>query len=77
MAAKATLMSRLDDVEAVLRREVTVVQDLHGLDFDVGFKVSSVAVTEDGETISDTRCTKKTIDFNDLTVTSTLLEEPS
>lgn len=77
MAAKAVLMSRLADVESVLRREVTVVQDLRGLDYDVGWKVASVAVTEDGQTISDTRCVKKVIDFNDLSVTSTLLEEPS
>jgi len=77
MDAKAALMARLADVEAVLRREVTVVQDMRGLEYDVGHKVSSVELTRDSETIADTRCTKKTCDFNDLTVTSTLLEEPS
>jgi hypothetical protein len=74
--ARDNYMDRLDK-DAQLRREITVVQDMRGVDYDVGYKVADVAVTRDGETISDTRCIKKTLDFNDFTVTSTLLEEPS
>lgn len=65
------------EADAELRREITVVQDLRGLDYDVGYKITDVALTRDGETISDMRCIKKTIDLNDFTVTSVLLEEPS
>ena len=77
MDAKATLLARLASVEAVLRKEITVVQDFRGLDYDVGWKVASVAVTKDSATVDDTRCVRKTIDFNDYSVTSVLLEEPS
>ena len=68
-------MARLD-YDAQLRREITVVQDFRGLDYDVGWAVQDVAVTKDGETIGDTRCIRKVVDFSDFTVTSVLLEEP-
>lgn len=58
-------------------REVTVVQDFRGLDYDVGHKVTDVAITADGETIADMRCIHKEIDFDNMTVTSVLLEEDS
>jgi len=76
MDALETVMARLTDVDAELRREVAIVQDLRGLDYDVGYKVTSLGVTNDGDTFT-AFCTKKTIDFNDLSVTSTFLEEPS
>ena len=74
---KATLMARLSDVESQMRREVTVVQDFRGLDYDVGWTVEDVAITADGVTIDAMVCIKKTINFKDFTVTSVLLEEPS
>jgi len=77
VAAKTVLMARLADVEAQLRREITVVQDLRGLDYDVGYLVEDVELTSDGAEIDEMFCIKKTIDFNDLSVTSVLLEEPS
>lgn len=76
MDALENLMGRLSDVEAELRREVTVVQNLLGLDYDVGYKITSVELTRDDDTFT-AFCTKKTIDFDDLSVTSVLLEEPS
>jgi len=76
LGSKTVLMQRLVDVESVLRREVTVVQDLRGLDYDVGYLVEDVALTGDGATF-DAFCIRKTINFNDLSVTSVLLEEPS
>jgi len=76
LAAKSVLMARLASVEAKLRREVTITQDLRGLDYDVGYLVEDLEVTSDGATF-DAFCTKKTIDFNDLSVTSVLLEEPA
>jgi hypothetical protein len=69
-----TYMERLDQ-DAQLRREVTVVQDFRGLDYDVGWAVDRVAVTKDGSTIDRTRCIAKTIDFSDCTVTSVLIED--
>lgn len=77
MAAKAELVARYEDIDSQLRREVTVVQDLRGLDYDVGHSVLDVAVTDDGETIDRMTCIRKTVDFRDLSVTSVLLEEPS
>lgn len=70
-----TLMDRLD-VDAQLRREIRVVQDMLGVDYDCGWEVRDVAVTHDGETIDVTRCIGKIVNFRDMTVTSTLLEEP-
>jgi hypothetical protein len=58
-----------------LRKVVTVRQDLRGLDYDIGYEVTNIAVTGDGATISAATCIEKTIDFQNLTVTSTLLEE--
>ena len=75
-AARDNYMDRID-VDSQLRREVTVVQDFRGLDYDVGYRVEDVAVTADGVTIGAMVCIKKTINFNDFTVTSVLLEEPS
>jgi len=69
-------MERLTDVESTLRREVTIKQDLRGLDYDVGYEVSGIAVTGDGDTITAT-CIEKEIDFGSLTVSSVLLEEPA
>lgn len=74
--AKNGFMARLSAAESTPRRELTVVQGLHGLDYDVGYKISSVALTGDGGTFT-AFCTRKTIDFNDLSVTSVLLEEPT
>jgi hypothetical protein len=71
-----TLMSRFATVDAVLRREVVVVQDLRGCDYDVGWLITNVAVTADGSTIAKMICTRKLINFKNLTVTSTLIEKP-
>jgi len=77
MDAKAALMARIAAVESKFRKELTIVQDFRGLDYDVGYTVEDVAVTEDGVTIPATVCIKKTVNFKDFTVTSVLLEEPS
>lgn len=74
--AMTTLMGRMD-IEAALRKEITIVQDMRGLDYDVGWTITNVAVTSDGVTIGKMHCIKKVVDFDDRTVTSTLLEEPS
>lgn len=63
--------------ESGLRRELTVVQDFRGLDYDIGYKVAGIALTIDGDTITDARCIAKVVDFDNLTVESTLLEELS
>lgn len=68
------LMERLQS-EALLRRVLTVSQDLRGLDYDVGYEVAGIAITGDGETIAAATCIAKDIDFQSLTVLSTLLEE--
>jgi len=54
-------------------REVTLTQDLRGLDYEVGTLITAYA-TGDGAT-ADYFCIEKEIDFNTLTVTSTLLED--
>jgi len=54
-------------------REVTIAQDLFGLDYEVGTLITDYA-SPDGETI-DLFCISKEIDFNTLTVTSKLLED--
>lgn len=77
---KAGVLSRIiiastPGCDAHLRREITVQQDLRGLDFDIGYKVSGIELTGDGETIDDARCIRKKIDFENRTVTSVLLEE--
>ncbi len=65
------------DIDSQSRKEIRIVQDMRGLDFDCGWKVANVAVTHDGQTIADTRCISKLVDFRDMTVVSVLLEEPS
>ena len=57
------------------RKVVEIKQDFRGLHYDLGMVVEDVAVTADGQTIDDMVCIAKEIDFNKLTVTSTLLEE--
>jgi len=64
-------------VDARSRRETRVVQDMLGLDYDVGWRVLDLAVTHDGVVIADARCTSKIVNFRDMTVTSVLLEEPA
>lgn len=54
-------------------REATAVQDYHGLDYDVGHKVTNVSLG--GDTVADMRCIWKEIDDDNHTVTSVLLEE--
>lgn len=63
-------------VDCLPRREIRVVQDMRGADYDVGWLIKNVALTRDGVTVGEARCINKVIDFNDMTVTSTLLEEP-
>jgi len=63
-------------VDCQVRKEIYVVQDMRGLDYDCGWRVEDVAVTHDGQTIADTRCVSKIVNFKDMTVTSVLLEEP-
>lgn len=70
------ILERLTAVESTLRREVEIVQDFRGLDYDIGYEVSDVQVTGDGETIAAMTCIEKEIDFRKLTVRSVLLEEP-
>ena len=70
-------MARLTSIDCELRKEITVVQDMRGVDYDVGWNVEDVAVTGDDVTIDETFCIKKVIDFRKMQVTSTLLEEPS
>jgi hypothetical protein len=70
------VMERLTDVESTLRREIEIKQDLRGLDFDIGYELTGIEVTGDGDTITAT-CIEKEIDFQNLTVKSKLLEEPS
>jgi hypothetical protein len=70
------VMERLTDVESTLRREIEITQDLRGMDFDIGYEVTGIEVTGDGDTITAT-CIEKEIDFQNLTVKSKLLEEPS
>jgi len=76
-AAMTTLMSRFGAVDSNLRRELTIVQDGRGLDYDAGWIIEDVAITDDGVTIDKVICTRKVIDFSDMTVTSVLLEEPA
>jgi hypothetical protein len=76
LEAKSVLMQRMVDVDSQLRREVTIVQDLRGLDYDVGYLVEDLAVTADGA-VFDAFCIRKTINFDDLSVTSVFLEEPA
>ena len=72
-AAAQGLASRVEK-ESGIKRELTVVQDFRGLDFDVGYVIEDVELTSDGDTISDMRCIIKEIDFNNLRVTSVFLE---
>jgi len=58
------------------RRFVTLTQDMRGLDWGIGAHVANVAVTDDGQTISEAWCIERTYDFDRLTVTSVLMEQP-
>jgi hypothetical protein len=58
-------------------RLVTVKQDMRALNWGIGDKVSNVRVTDDGQTILETRCIERTYDFDRLTVTSVLMELPA
>lgn len=59
------------------RRFITVTQDLRGLDYRLGDKLTGVELTCDGETIDDARCIGRSINYDTLTVTSILAEVPS
>ena len=59
------------------RRMVTVTQDFRALDWGIGTRVSNVAVTDDGQTINTAWCIERTYDFDRLTVTSVLMEQPA
>lgn len=59
------------------RRMVTVRQDFRALDWSVGAKLNGVAVTDDGQTISDAWAIEREYDFDRLTVASVLMEQPS
>jgi hypothetical protein len=72
---KDQIMGRLETVDKDPRRVIKVVQDLRGLDYDIGYKVAGIAVTCDGDTITDARCIRKKVDFKTMRVTSWLLEE--
>jgi hypothetical protein len=65
------------DVDGQMRREVTLVQDLRGLDYEVGHKITNLSVASESSAIADLRCISKHIDWNSHEVTSVLLEEPS
>jgi hypothetical protein len=57
-------------------RTVTITQDFRALDWGIGSKVLNVAVTDDGQTIPEMWCIERTYDFDRLTVTSVLMEQP-
>ena len=59
------------------RRFVTITQDFRALDWGIGAKVLNVAVTDDGQTIPEMWCIERTYDFDRLTVTSVLMEQPA
>jgi acetolactate synthase small subunit len=71
------IMARMTAVESQMRREVEIVEDLRGVDYDIGYELTDVQVTGDGATIAAMTCIEKEIDFAKLTVRSVLLEEPS
>jgi len=54
-------------------RSAEITQDLYGLDYDVGHVVTVDGFTGQGDSWTAV-CTNKSIDFNNLTVTSTLVE---
>jgi hypothetical protein len=58
------------------RRQVEIEQNIAGLDFDIGHKITNFALTADGQTIADLRCVAKSIDFRTMRVRSTLTEVP-
>ena len=62
------------DYEGTELREITITQNLLGLDYEVGTVLAGKELTGDADTPLFLRCIKKTIDFNRLTVTSVLLE---
>lgn len=76
-SAGVTALAARVDVDGQMRREVTLVQDLRGLDYEVGHKISNLTVASESSAIADLRCTSKHIDWNHHEVTSVLLEEPS
>jgi hypothetical protein len=57
-------------------RTVTITQDFRALDWGIGTKVLNVAVTDDGQVIPGMWCIERTYDFDRLTVTSVLMEQP-
>lgn len=65
------------DKDSKIRRELRVVQDMRGLDYDCGWWVRSIEVTHDQQVIGEAHCIGKIVNFRDFTVTSTLLEEPA
>lgn len=72
---KDAVMARLAAVDSALRRELVVRQDFRGLDYDIGYEVTNIAVTSDGDTIAAATCIRKKLDFRNLQITSWLLEE--
>lgn len=58
-------------------REVKITQDMRALDWGIGTIISNLAITPDGVTIPRVLCSEREYDFNNLTVTSVLLQIPS
>lgn len=59
------------------RRMITVVQDFRALDWGIGARLSNVAVTDDGLVVADAWCIEREYDFENLTTTSLLMEQPA
>ncbi len=72
---KTQTMARLAAVECRLRRLITVVQNLEGLDYDIGYKVDCTNLIPVTPAITDARCIRKRLDFREMKITSWLLEE--
>jgi len=68
----AKYMEQLDE-ESEPKREITITQNLYGLDYDIGHVVTVDGITGQGDSW-EAVCFSKKINFNNLTVTSTLVE---
>jgi len=68
-------METYNQIDPRIRMKIT--QDLQGLDYDVGHRVTLSYMKGDGEASVTTFCMSKKIDFNNLTVESELLEVPA
>jgi hypothetical protein len=59
------------------RRMVQVSQDMRALDWGIGARLSNVTVTDDAQTIPDMWCIEREYDFDNMTITSLLMEQPA